>query len=175
MGFDTRTNDWQVCMVLSIAAGAYLAAGTYRFDFYSQKALICARFKFFGFGLGAGLEDGKQRLEVTPSDLSGTALPIENVPGFSPWSDIECDRSFSVWDLNGSWGRLSSLTVGAGATVGPTMITAAKPFWKSWFHSQDVGGFGTGAFGASGEVIIGHWDLVGLSQNRPGLGLRAVA
>lgn len=155
MGLGEAANDWQVCMVLSIAGGAGVAAGTFRFDFYSAAAGICARFKFVGVGLGEG------------GDLSGTALPAD-LGAFSPWSSIDCDRNFSVWDLNGSWGRLSSIGVGMGVGFGPCMITAAKPFLNSWFHSQNVGGFGTGGVGASGQVLIGRWRFVSVSGNVPG-------
>ena len=155
MALETSATDWQVCMILSIAGGAGIAAGTYRFDFYSPTAGLSARFKFVGIGVGEG------------GDLSGTTLPAVLGP-FSPWSGIKCDRSFSVWDLNGSWGRLSSVTVGMGVGLGPVLITAAKPFLSSWFHSQDVGGFGTGGYGASGEVLIGRWRFVAVSGNTPG-------
>ena len=157
MGLGDTANDWQVCMILSIAGGAGIAAGTYRFDFYSASAGICARFKFVGFGVGEG------------GDLSGTALPA-NLGPFSPWSSISCDRDFSVWDLNGSWGRLTSVVAGMGVGLGPVLITAAKPFLNSWFHSQDVGGFGTGGFGASGELLVGRWRFVSVSGNIPGSG-----
>lgn len=155
MALGTAANDWQACMILSIAGGAGIAAGTYRFDFYSPTAGLGARFKFVGMGVGEG------------GDLSGTALPAQLGP-FGPWSSIDCDRPFSVWDLNGSWGRLSSVNVGMGVGLGPAYITAAKPFLRSWFHSQNVGGFGTGGVGASGELLIGRWRFVGVSGNVPG-------
>ncbi|MGA2776910.1 MAG: hypothetical protein ABSF94_05085 [Steroidobacteraceae bacterium] len=157
MSLDTKAKDWQVCMLLNIAAGAVVAAGTYRFDFYSESAGLTARFKFVGAGLGAG------------GNLSGALLPAD-IGSFGPWSSIKCDQSFSVWDLNGSWGRLTSVSFGMGVTLGPMMISAARNFWSfaSWFHSQDVGGFGTGPGGVSGEVLIGRWTYAGTSHNVPG-------
>jgi len=157
MPLDTHASDWQVCLLLSLAGGAGVAAGDYVFDFYSATAGLTARFKFYGFGVGAG------------GNLSGTVIPAQLGP-FGPWSSIKCDKSFSVWDLNGSWGRLSSITFGMGVVLGPVMITAAKRFWStdSWFHSQDVGGFGSGGAGVSGEVVIGGWHYVTGSHNAPG-------
>jgi len=173
MAIETRAGDWQVCLLLSLAGGAGVAAGTYRLDFYSASAGISARFKFFGVGIGEG------------GNLSGTLLPAE-IGSFGPWSGITCDQNFSVWDLNGSWGRLSSVTIGLGVTLGPVLISAAKRFWSldSWFHSQDVGGFGTGVvdtggsgigqpgkiagLSASGEVVIGRWGFIGTTHNVPG-------
>ena len=155
MAIETKATDWQVCMLLNAAAGAGAAAGTFRFDFYSATAGITARFKFVGVGEGG--------------NLSGAVLPAD-IGSFGPWSSITCDKAFSVWDLNGSWGRLSTISVGMGVTLGPMYITAAKNFWslESWFHSQDVGGFGTGPGGLGGEVLIGRWTFLSTSHNVPG-------
>ncbi|HMD75298.1 MAG TPA: hypothetical protein VKG05_15650 [Steroidobacteraceae bacterium] len=157
MAIETKATDWQVCMLLNAAAGAGAAAGTFRFDFYSATAGITARFKFVGVGVGEG------------GNLSGAVLPAD-IGSFGPWSSITCDKAFSVWDLNGSWGRLSTISVGMGVTLGPMYITAAKNFWslESWFHSQDVGGFGTGPGGLGGEVLIGRWTFLSTSHNVPG-------
>jgi hypothetical protein len=157
MALDTKTDDWQVCMILNAAAGAGIAAGDFRFDFYSAKANLTARFKFYGVGVGAG------------GNLSGMVLPATIGP-FGPWSGITCDQQFSVWDLNGCWGRLSAIGGGAGVVFGPMMITAAKRFWSTTtlFHSQNVGGFGGGGAGVGGEVLIGGWHYATLSHNQPG-------
>lgn len=157
MPLETQANDWQVCMILNAAAGAVLAAGDFRFDFYSEAANLTARFKFYGVGLGAG------------GNLSGAVLPATLGP-FGPWSGITCDQKFSVWDLNGCWGRLSAIGGGSGVVFGPMMITAAKRFFSTTtlFHSQNVGGFGVGGAGVGGEVLIGGWHYAGLSHNEPG-------
>jgi hypothetical protein len=156
MTLETQADDWQACLLLNIAGGAVVALGTYRFDFYSQTAGLTAHFRFIGGGVGAG------------GNLSGALLPA-NIGGFGPWSDLKCDKKFSVWDLNGSWGRLSSISFGMGVTFGPMMITAAKHFWsmESFFHSQNVGGFGTGPGGVGGEVLIGRWSYVTTSARKP--------
>lgn len=155
MGLETKANDWQVCGVMSVAAGATLGAGVFVFDFYSPTADLTARFTFKGVGAGLG------------GDASGTALPAQIGP-FGPWSSISCDESFNVWDLNGAWGRLTNACVGMGVTFGSVFITAA-PAWswnRSWFHSQDVGGFGTGA-GAGALVLVGNWRFKRVVSNSP--------
>ena len=156
MGLSDKVSDWQVCGVIQAAAGAGLAAGMYIFFFYSSAANLSARFRLSGVGAGAG------------GNASGTALPVEGM-GFSPWSSIECDKPFSVYDLNNCWGRLSTLSVGAGVQVGVVYITAAPRFWStsSYFHSQNVGGLGTG-LGAGALVIVGGWHFSSVVGNQPG-------
>ena len=156
MALDTQTNDWQVCMLFNAAGGAVLAAGDFRFVFYSDKAGISALFKFYGVGLGAG------------GNLSGFVMPV-NIGPFGPWSDLTCDQKFSVWDLDNCWGRISAIGGGMGLVFGPMMITAAKRFFSTTtlFHSQNVGGFGGGGAGVGGEVLIGGWHYAGQSHVTP--------
>jgi hypothetical protein len=153
MASGDRATDWQACMIFNVGAGAGIAAGDYVFDFYSATVGAAGRFKFYGVGIGVG------------GNLSGGNLPVTFGP-IGPWSSINCDRPFSIWDLNGSWGRLGAGSVGAGVTLGPMYITAAKPFFHSWFHSQNVGGFGLGA-GAGLDELIGRWRYVSVSGNVP--------
>ena len=156
MGLGERATDWQVCGVAQIAAGEAVAAGIYVFDFYSATANITGRFRLSGAGIGLG------------GNASGTLVPAEIGP-FGPWSSIACDEAFSLSDLNNCWGRLSTLSVGMGLLFGVVYITAAPRFWstRTYFHSQNVGGFGTGA-GAGGIVIIGGWHFSNISRNQPG-------
>ncbi len=156
MGLGDKASDWQVCGLMQVAAGATLAAGMYGFDFYSAALNTTGRFRLSGAGVGAG------------GNASGTMLPLEGM-GFSPWSSIDCDEPFSINDLNNCWGRLSSLSVGVGVQVGVVYISAAPRFWstRTYFHSQNVGGLGTG-LGAGGILIIGGWHFSNVSGNRPG-------
>lgn len=156
MGFATSANDWQVSGIAQIAAGEAVAAGLYVFDFYSATANVTGRFRLSGTGIGLG------------GNASGTLVPAEIGP-FGPWSSIDCDESFSLSDLNNCWGRLSTLSVGMGLLFGVVYITAAPRFWstRTYFHSQNVGGFGTGA-GAGGMVIVGGWHFSNITYNRPG-------
>lgn len=156
MGLDTQANDWQVCGVMQVAAGEGVAAGLMVFDFFSPTAGVSARFTFKGVGMGLG------------GDASGTALPDQIGP-FGPWSSITADKPFSVWALNGAWGRVTSAGVGMGVTFGVLFITAA-PAWsllESYFHSQNVGGFSTGA-GAGALALVGNWRFKCVTNNQPG-------
>ena len=55
-----------------------------------------------------------------------------------------------------------------GVTFGVVYITAA-PAWsllRSYFHAQNVGGFGIGA-GAGALILAGRWRLKKVTQNQP--------
>ncbi len=155
MGLDTKSSDWQVCGILNAAGAEVLAAGLYVFDFFSQAANTTARFAFKGVGIGIG------------GDASGGVLPA-NLGPFTPWSSIHCDKPFSVWDLNGAWGRVTNAGYGMGVTFGIMYITAAPPWsmFEAFFHSQHVGGFGVGA-GAAAVALVGSWRFKRVSHNIP--------
>jgi hypothetical protein len=161
MGLSTQATDWQVCGVMQGAAAAGVGGGVYIFDFYSSTAGICGRFTLTCAGIGVG------------GNASGTALPMESV-GISPWTSISVDHPFSLSELNHCWGRISTLSVGVGVQVGVVYITAAPRFWstRAFFHSQDVGGLGTG-LGAGGVVLIGGWRYQGVSGNLPAVPMMA--
>jgi hypothetical protein len=155
MGLSDQVDDWQVSGRVQVAAADVIGAGLFVFDFYSAKAGVSAVFWFKGAGVGLG------------GDASGGGLPSDIGP-FGPWSALECDKPFSVWDLNGAWGRIASANVGMGLTLGPVLISAAPP-WSmldSFFHSQDVGGFGVGG-GAGAFVLVGNWRFKQVSHRIP--------
>ncbi|MGI8811158.1 MAG: hypothetical protein ACR2IH_01355 [Pyrinomonadaceae bacterium] len=155
MGLGDRVDDWQACCVMQAGAAASVAAGLFIIDFYSSTASVSGRFTFKGVGAGVG------------GNASGTALPA-NIGPFGPWSSLDCDKSFSIWDLNGGWGRISTLGVGVGVQFGVAYITAA-PRWSwshAYFHSQNIGGFGTG-LGAGGMALIGSWSFKHVTNNEP--------
>jgi hypothetical protein len=158
MGLSTRANDWQVCGLVSLAGGAGAGAGLCIFDFYSATAGVSARFGFKGGGLGVG------------GNAGGTTLG-QDVGPFTAWSDIEAVNPFSVWDLNGAWGRLASFGGGIGLGYGIVAITAAPPWaWsgnRAFFVSQSVGGLGFGV-GASGVLLVGNWRFRRVTHNTPG-------
>jgi len=158
MGVGRSADDWQVCGICQIAAGDVIAAGGFVFDFYSETAAITARMIFSGPGAGLG------------GNASGTGLPVQGA-SFGPWSSIECDKSFSILDLNGAWGRLTSANIGVPITFGAVIISAfpAWSLWDCYFHSQNVGGFGTG-LGAGAMVIGGKWYLWSIVYNTPNSG-----
>jgi hypothetical protein len=164
MSLGIKANDWQACGVLSLAGSDGIGGGLFIFDFFSAKANLTARFTFKGGGVGLG---GKYNGESWGGDASGTAMPAD-VGSFGPWSSIKCSKEFSVWDLNGAWGRLTTLSGGIGLTFGFVYITAAPPWsiFTNYFASQNVGGFGTG-IGVTGLILVGNWRYKQIVQNRP--------
>jgi hypothetical protein len=127
------------------------------FDFYSPSNDLSARFTFKGGGAGAG------------GNVGGTALGGDVGP-YTSFSEIEVKNAFSVWDLNGAWGRVASFGVGTGLGYSIVAITAAPPWaWsgsRAYFTSQSVGGFGTG-LGAGGVWLVGNWRFKKVSNNKP--------
>lgn len=164
MGFGDRVNDWQVCGVLSLAGSDGIGAGLFIFDFYSAKANLTARFTFKGGGVGLG---GEYQGGSIGGDGSGTGLP-EDIGPFGQWSSIECTKEFSVWDLNGAWGRLTTLSSGVGLTIGVVFVTAAPPWslFDNYFASQNVGGLGSGV-GVTGLILVGNWRFKKVVVNKP--------
>jgi hypothetical protein len=155
MGLGDRVNDWQACGLMQVAGGEGVAAGLFIFDFYSAAAGLTGRFTFKGGGIGIG------------GNASGTVVPSQIGP-FGPWSSVDCDTPFSIWDLNGAWGRITSASVGMGLEFGVVFITAAPPWsmFNSFFHSQNVGGFSTGA-GAGAIALVGNWRFKMVVNNSP--------
>lgn len=164
MSLGMKASDWQVCGVMSLAGSDGVGGGLFFFDFYSAKANLTARFTFKGAGVGLG---GSYKGTSVGGDASGTAVP-EDIGPFGPWSSIECTKEFCVWDLNGAWGRLTTLGGGIGLTFGFVFITAAPPwsFSDNYFASQNVGGFGTGV-GVTGLILAGNWRFKHVVENRP--------
>ena len=157
MGLATPASDWQVFGRVSVAAGAVISAGLYVWDFYSATAGVCARLGFNGVGLGAG------------GNLGSLGAP-EDVGPLTVWSQIDCDKPFSVYDLNGAWGRVTALGGAVGAGYSAIFISGAPAFWsmKTFFHSQYVGGISLLSVGGGGQSLIGGWRFKGVSSNAPG-------
>ena len=154
MGLGTKAEDWQVCGLVTVAGGYVVGAGLFVFDFYSPTAGLTARFTFTGVGFGAG------------GNAGGTTAG--DVGRFTAFSDIEAITPFSVWDLNGAWGRVGSFGAGIGLAYSIVAITAAPRWsWKhAYFTSQNVGGFGTGV-DAGGVWVAGIWRFKKISNNKP--------
>jgi len=157
MAFSTKVTDWQVCCFSGVAGGAVVAAGIYKFIFYSQQAGVSESFLLRGVGIGVG------------GNASGMTLPQDFGTLGSPWSAIDCDKAFSAADLRGSWGRLTTLGGGIGVQYALVFLTASTHFWstESFFHSQSVGGFGLGGAGAGGLTVTGTWRHSGSSIYNP--------
>jgi hypothetical protein len=112
-------------MHFDFGAGVGLAAQFFVFDFYSKTADITARFRLSAFGGGIG------------GGSAGWALP-----GISDWSDLSCKRPFSAQTLHQCAATVATATVGAGANVGPCLISGYYPDWNvSLRGSGRWGGF----------------------------------
>jgi hypothetical protein len=143
--------------MMQIAGADVVGAGLYTFDFYSKSVGVSARFVFKGVGAGLG------------GDASGFVVPHDFGDISSSWSTLECDQPFSVWDLNGAWGRLTDLGGGIGIQYSLLFITAAPPWsWsRSYFHSQSAGGYGGGGAGGGGFVLVGNWRFKQVVNTTP--------
>jgi len=165
MGWNTRTTDWQVCGLGQVGYGAGYASGTYLFCFYSATAGVSGLYLFSGGGMGVG------------GNASGIINPADYGTVSSPWTQLADQswggglRAFSSYDLNGAWGRISSLGVGGlGISYGVTYITAAPPWsvTQYYFSSQNVGGLGYGpGGGVGGQAIVGQWGFAAVSTLKP--------
>jgi hypothetical protein len=164
MGLDTQATDWQVFGRVSVAGGAGISAGLYLFDFYSVTAGISAHFGFKGYGFGEG------------GNLGGLSAPNDVGP-MTAWSSLDCDRAFSVYDMNGAWGRITYLGGAVGVGYSALFISASPRFWTldSFFHSQYVGGISLLSVGGGGQVLLGGWNFKRVSNNIPDSGSDAVA
>src|SRR5262245_39000555 len=103
-------------------------------------------FTFKGGGVGLG------------GDPSGFVIPHDFGDFSTPWSSLDCDQSLSGWQLNGAWGRVTAM--GGGGVQYTLLYVTAAPAWsllKSYFHSQNAGGYGGGGAGAGGFVLVGNW------------------
>jgi hypothetical protein len=157
MGLATAASDWQVFGRVSVAGGLGISAGFYVWDFYSATAGISAVLGFHGVGLGEG------------GNLGSIGAP-DDVGPLTAWSQIDCDQPFSVYNLNGAWGRITALGGAVGAGYSAIFISAAPEFWslKSFFHSQYVGGISLLSVGGGGQSLIGGWTFKHVSNNVPG-------
>jgi hypothetical protein len=149
MGFTTDADDWQVlCTSILVLASVWLHS-FFVFDFYSKTAGITARFRLSAFGSGSG------------GGSAGWALP-----GISDWSDLSCKRPFSAQTLHQCAATVATATVGAGANVGPCLISAITPTGTSLFEDQDAGGL-SGGLSAGAYALAGTGKFTRLVANRP--------
>jgi hypothetical protein len=148
MGLSTEADDWQVLCINSFGVALGLAAAVFIFDFNSETAGLTARFRFVGFGSGIG-----------------TRILSVVLPGLSDWSQISCDRPFSVVQLDHTSGTMASASVGVGATIGPCLISAIKSS-GSLFSDQDAGGLSAG-LSAGAFLLAGRWRFNKIVLNSP--------
>jgi hypothetical protein len=157
MDMDLKTDDWQACAAMQISGARYVGGGLFTFLFYSKKAGGTGIFTFKGVGLGLG------------GDASGFVLPHDFDKFSTPWSSLECTKSFSGWELNKAWGRLTDMGGGIGIQYALIFITACPPWsWSdNYFASQSVGGYGAGGAGAGALTLGGGWSYKGTTKIAP--------
>jgi hypothetical protein len=152
MNFAIRASDWKVCIIGDIGVGVIVAGGIFWMGFYSPSVSTshAVRFRFAGAGFGLG------------GNISSFALP-----GVIPdvWTDIPCDQSFNVWDLNGAAGAIGNAGVGVGLSAGVTNMKANKGSNVFFDFDGDLGL--SGGFGAGISGLAGTYAVKGIVQNVP--------
>ena len=149
MGFTTDADDWQVlCISILVLASVWLHSFSFLIS-PVKTADITARFRLSAFGSGIG------------GGSAGWALP-----GISDWSDLSCKRPFSAQTLHQCAATVATATVGAGANVGPCLISGYYPDWNVSLR-------GSGRWGLSGGLSAGAYAFAGTGKftrvvaNRP--------
>ena len=149
MGFTTDADDWQVlCISILVLASVWLHSFSFLISTV-KTADITARFRLSAFGSGIG------------GGSAGWALP-----GISDWSDLSCKRPFSAQTLHLCSATVATAAVGAGANVGPCLISAITPTGTSLFEDQDAGGL-SGGLSAGAYAFAGTWKFTRVVANRP--------
>ena len=133
-----RSNDWEVLGVSAVAGGAGPAGGEFIFHFRRDGGAV-AVMSCSVYGLGVG-------------GMGGSVL--------GTYSRITAERSFSINDLDGCAGRLTTAGAGLGAGYGLVYISAFGFSAGNLFLSQSVGGF-TLTAGAGALTGISYWKCVG--------------
>ena len=90
----------------------------------------------------------------------------DGLPGISDWSALSCKRPFSAQTLHQCAATVATATVGAGANVGPCLISAITPIGTSLFEDQDAGGL-SGGLSAGAYALAGTWKFTRVVVNRP--------
>ena len=166
MDWIKRAIDWQVCGIAQVAGGSGAAGGWFLFCFYSADAGGSAYVVFSGVGVGIG---GSLAGVVNPEDYGTVSSPWSSMSSMSYVCGV---NPFSITDLNGSNGRLSTLGAGIGMIgYSATYISAGtgdQP--DAYFFSQSCGGlsFGAGAtIGTNGASLVGGWTFLKEAAFRP--------
>ncbi len=142
MGHGTRATDWGVAGVAQVGGAATVGGGLWMFEFKSVLAAARQPFVFIGAGLGLG------------GSMGGASAPDMSA-GTPSYTSIACDRPFSVDDLSGSAGRLTTAGAGLALGYGVTIVTAFN-WGGSMFSSQECYGISIGV-GASAITMVGYW------------------
>ena len=79
---------------------------------------------------------------------------------------MSCKRPFSAQILHQCAATVATPTVGAGANVGPCLISAITPTGTSLFEDQDAGGL-SGGLSAGAYGLAATWKFTRVVANRP--------
>jgi len=152
-GDSAKATDWEVCGVAQAGGAVGVAVGTSVWQFRSALANRQANYNFTGAGLGLGGDLGG----------AGAPSPVDVAKNQQPnlWTQLQCDTAFSLNDLNGSSGRITS--AGAGFALGYSIVYISAGTFPSLFHSQNVSGWSVGV-GANASVMVGMWNQMGASS-----------
>jgi len=145
MGNGTKVTDWEVAGVAQVGGAATLGGGAWMFEFKSTLAAVKQAFVFVGAGLGVG------------GSVGGASAPDFSA-GTPSYTAITCDRAFSVDDLSGSAGRLTTAGAGLAVGYGVTIISAFN-LRGSMFSSQECYGISIGV-GAGAMTTVGYWHTL---------------
>ncbi len=145
MGNGTNVTDWEVAGVAQVGGAATVGGGVWMFEFKSTLAAVKQPFIFVGGGLGLG------------GSMGGASAP-DMSSGTPSYTALTCDRAFSINDLSGSAGRLTTAGAGLSVGYGVTIITAFN-WGGSMFSSQECYGISIGV-GASAITMVGYWHTL---------------
>ena len=141
MSLTTKASDWEVLGICQIGAAATLGGGVWFFKFRSQQAGVDEMVNFSAVLLGLG------------GSIGGISLP--KLSGQLPYSAIQCSQSFSLYDLTGSMGRVT--TAGGSAVVGFSLLfVSAFNLSGHLYESQPCHGF-VGGVGLNAVTSVGTW------------------
>lgn len=150
--YTQQASDWQVSSVASGGAFDAVGGGGWVFEFKSPT--VCEQpVAFFYVGGGAGFGSG-----ASTSDSS-----LETKPKKTEFTSIECDRAFSLADLDGAGGRLSVLEGFIFGYGGGIVCISAFDLSGSLFNSQEIGGMSlatslTKKVSGTIATTVGRWQ-----------------
>jgi hypothetical protein len=133
-----KSTDWEVLGVSAVAGGAGPGGGEFIFHFRREGGAVAVMScTVYGLALGG---------------LGGSVL--------GTYSRITPECAFSINDLDGCAGRLTTAGAGLGAGYGLVYISAFGLHVGNLFLSQSVGGF-TITAGAGALTGMAYWKCVG--------------
>lgn len=146
----SSASDWEFASLPNMeVAGMKIAVGASFFSIRSRSMKSSAIAIFAGYGLGFSLITRRAKALGNRPQL---ALPLR-------YNRVQSLYSWSLSDLDGAGGRLSSASGALSKGYGVSCITA---FTRSGtlFQSQDIHGPIVSGFGVGLSVLAGRWTVV---------------